>query len=1395
MRIKHSIFVTAIAAVLGAFTANSQTLIVSDNYNVTTSGTGFDLGSGVNTGIIPPTTRITGIASNDLRYIETVTTRPATKYDINSNRLRCSTDSGIGRFTISANGSTAFDFGPVLGATYASPTNKAVYDIKISMRNDATSTARFSFGIATAEGDVTTWDFGIQMYRSSGANAYTIQYRVDSASSGNGDINQPIGNTAPNTTNTMIAFLIRVTDAGAETTAYNSRVQVSMDNGATWAYDTDLDTAFLPNKFRFDGPGRVIVFDQAGNSSGNVFYDNFSITATTIPTAPPATVWTGAGANNNWSTPENWSAGVPVNGQPITFNGTSQQANANDLTGFDTPVLAFNNGGFSLAGNPFSVSSTISNVAGVNTLNGDLSFTSTGVKVWSIASGSQLVLNNNTAVEVNGDNNIIGGGSLLSRGAFNIGQASSANPAFAILEGRHIIDASAFTTRGGYRIGSQPSGAGAQTVITNGGSLSITATAGNMRVGDSANPNPARLDMDHGSVFLSGNAIFAVGYAAGANAVVNQNGGIISVPVVSFSESGAGTGSYTIKNGTLSTRVIRKNNSGGSASIYFDNATISSASSSSNLFLFGLDLAQIQAGGLVIDAQSDMTISQNLSGVGPLIKSNAFAVILTGTNTYAGNTTVMSGKLSLPTLQTNSGTVQVADGAELGVNERALGTTLNVAAVNFNGPSSGTLSFDLGTLSKPTAPLMKVANLSVNCDVTINIANGLQLQTGQIVLVDYDGTIGGGYRFNLGSLPPGVTATLVNNTANSSIDLNITGVPGFRWTGAVSGDWDTFTQNWVNQQDNSPSTYADGFSVDFRDGATTGNVNITGTMSPLIITVSNNTLPYVWSNGGVSVPTLKKFGAGSLTRTDVGADLIGSLELNEGTFAVSNSFESIFGIGLTDVSAGTGTFAKQGIGALNVSSTNSTYDGAVSIQQGTLRISNDRALGSTNARITIASGATLDLNNFVPGFQPVSVSGAGDGGVGAIIDSTTGAAVDTNLRDVTMLGDTTLGCPNGGRWDLRVRSGTGSGPGLKGNGFNLTKVGTGLVSIACQRNTVPLPYWNMNLGDVVINGGTLAFAESLTLGNPAKTITVNSGAILQLFDLNVTNPVVRNVFLNDGKITSGGGNTDTNVLNGTISTTGANIFNLDQGCMIVNGAVTGSGSVTVTANDPGRLYLNGVNTFTGGLTLSNGVTGGTGSISGNLVMLSGATLAPGQIDVVGTLSVGGNATLAGTTSMELNRSLSPNSDRLNVGGTLSFGGNLNVVLGVGAPPPQAGDVYQLFNKGSATSFSSVTLPNLSALPGNLSWNTSNLNANGSISVNGTVVSNPPTFTSVSVSGTNVILNGTGGTQGNNYILLRSMSLPTWTPIATNQFGAGGTFSITNGLAPNGPAAFFELQVP
>jgi len=276
-RFVPALLASSLLAAFALTSASGAVTIISDNYTVTTTTTGWALGNGVNYGINPPTTRLTGTAAANLRYIDTVDSgRAADKYGISSNRLRVESGTGIGRFSLSADGTSPFDFATALATGGATPTNPVVYDIKIAMRNDATDTDRLSFGLATAEGDVTTLDFGVQLVHANPADSfYTIYKRIDTNSAGVADINAVMATTAAGTTGQLNSILIRVTDAGAETNAYSSRIQVSLNNGSTWVYDTDTDSA-LPNGWRLDGPGRYFVWDQAGNS-GNVFYDSFSV--------------------------------------------------------------------------------------------------------------------------------------------------------------------------------------------------------------------------------------------------------------------------------------------------------------------------------------------------------------------------------------------------------------------------------------------------------------------------------------------------------------------------------------------------------------------------------------------------------------------------------------------------------------------------------------------------------------------------------------------------------------------------------------------------------------------------------------------------------------------------------------------------------------------------------------------------------------------------------------------------------------------------------------------------------------------------------------------------------------------------------------------------------------
>ncbi len=271
---------------LSVWIAKAQA-IVSDNYNVTGTGTGFGLNAGVNSGINPPATRITGTAASDLRYLDTGTKTNAS-YIISSSKLTVATNANPGRFTFSTNGTTPFDFASLLGSTTGTPQNPVVYDLSVSMANKSPGTLRCSFALGTVEGDATTWDFGFQLYRiDDTARHYVIGKRVDSTSSGlAADSNSVITNTWGGTVGTEIHFTMRVTDAGSETTTYNSRVQLSMDGGFTWFYDTDSDPDLI-NGWRLNGTGRYIMCDVAPDA-GPVTYDNLTVAPVPVSAKPLA---------------------------------------------------------------------------------------------------------------------------------------------------------------------------------------------------------------------------------------------------------------------------------------------------------------------------------------------------------------------------------------------------------------------------------------------------------------------------------------------------------------------------------------------------------------------------------------------------------------------------------------------------------------------------------------------------------------------------------------------------------------------------------------------------------------------------------------------------------------------------------------------------------------------------------------------------------------------------------------------------------------------------------------------------------------------------------------------------------------------------------------------------
>jgi autotransporter-associated beta strand protein len=101
-------------------------------------------------------------------------------------------------------------------------------------------------------------------------------------------------------------------------------------------------------------------------------------------------------------------------------------------------------------------------------------------------------------------------------------------------------------------------------------------------------------------------------------------------------------------------------------------------------FMNNHDLVSVDAGGAFIDSNGQgIGISQPLGGTGSLTKQGAGTLTLSGANTYAGNTTVSAGTLSLTSAYlSNTSTVTIAAGAVLNLSyvgtDQVSGLTIGV---------------------------------------------------------------------------------------------------------------------------------------------------------------------------------------------------------------------------------------------------------------------------------------------------------------------------------------------------------------------------------------------------------------------------------------------------------------------------------------------------------------------------------------------------------------------------------------------------------------------------------------------------------------------------------------------------------------------------------------------
>ncbi|MFM1903783.1 MAG: hypothetical protein RLZZ440_1683, partial [Planctomycetota bacterium] len=371
---------------------------------------------------------------------------------------------------------------------------------------------------------------------------------------------------------------------------------------------------------------------------------------------------------------------------------------------------------------------------------------------------------------------------------------------------------------------------GLGTLTVDGGSFNQTTADRQLLVGEEGT---GTLTINGGEVNAAGIGGVAVGWLATGYGTVNLNGG------------------------TLTARRVQAGTTGGVSEFNFNGGVLKAGENANGAaFMTGLGTVMVQAGGAAIDSNGqDITIAQALTdgGGGGLTKLGEGVLTLSGANSYTGPTTVSAGGLAVDTGTFVTSAYDLASGTSFDVSVVGSANT-QVSAADFTLGGLNTLGFDLSNFGNPTsAPLNVVGSLTTSGDVTINLAS-TRPQVGQFPVISYGSLTGAGV-YSLGTVPAGVTAQLVNNTAGNSIDILITQLASRTWNGAVggvpNGTWDVgTTANWVIPP-SDPSTFTDGDEAVFDDSALgTTDVVLNTTVTPNGVIIDNTLLAYTMSGTG-----------------------------------------------------------------------------------------------------------------------------------------------------------------------------------------------------------------------------------------------------------------------------------------------------------------------------------------------------------------------------------------------------------------------------------------------------------------------------------------------------------------------------------------------------------------
>ena len=710
------------------------------------------------------------------------------------------------------------------------------------------------------------------------------------------------------------------------------------------------------------------------------------------------------------------------------------------------------------------------------------------------------------SLTLTGSNSFIGG-LTVSEGTLRVGNSMGSGP--LTVQGGAVLDLNGFSASATSLAGSGVVQLGAATLtlspvsaqvfsgsiagagnITKTGSFNLTLTGANtftgtltcsggilhVGVGGTSGSIASSLVLSSASTEVSFNRSDDITYAGNisGSGIVNKRGS----GRTTFSGSNTFTGGLNITSGVLE---VASSAPLGAGSVLLSGGTLASTASFS--VSRALNLATFPAGSGTIDVLSGTTLTWTgtASGSGSLVKAGDGTLILSGSNTYGGTTTVSSGILKLGSAGA------IPSGSQLIV--------LSGASVDYNGfvPALGGLTASPSGVETLTVPL------SGNGTITMN-------GTGTLVLSSAN-TNTGGVVINSGTIKLGVdnalpTPTSVSLVASSFLDLDghdatfsgITGsgtvlLGGANLTLALTS-MTTFGGSIAEAgnvtKSGSFNLYLTGDNIFTGTFTSMGGLvhvgmgGLTGSLtSDVVLSTPSSELVFnryddVTYGGSISGSgAVNQFGSGVLTLTgnntftgglDITSGTVsvssasalggGTVLISRGTLSTTGSFSTVRQLnlatypanhGTVDVATGTtlgwsgnviggGRLIKTGGGMLSLSGAN-IFSGSTSIQAGTLESLSSSALGTGS--VEVDAGGMLRASSTTTNAVTVLSGGIieGAGGVGAL-----GINSGGNLSPGVTIGILSAAslAPKGGSsltWQVRD---VGAGLGVGFDGVNVS---------------------------------------------------------------------------------------------------------------------------------------------------------------------------------------------------------------------------------------------------------------------------------------------------------------------------------------------------------------------